>query len=63
MSETPQTSEWETGHSPEEEYDPTKEFGYKRGIIAVYIEILIAVGVTLFSLYVALTGAGGFPGK
>lgn len=41
------------------EYEP----GYYRAVKFVYLEMLIAVGVTLFSLYMALTGTGGFPGK
>ena len=44
-------------------HDPTKEFGYKRAVTAVYLEMVIAVAVTIFSLYMALTGTGGFPGK
>ena len=52
-------------HGQENEFgnDPTKEFGYKRAVAAVYLEMVIAVGVTIFSLYMALTGTGGFPGK
>lgn len=40
--------------------DPTQEFGYKRALVAVYLEMVTAIAVTIFSLYMALTGTGGF---
>ena len=40
--------------------DPTKEFGYNRALVAVYLEMFTAIAVTVFSLYMALTGTGGF---
>ncbi|MEE8443292.1 MAG: hypothetical protein V3S37_06030 [Dehalococcoidia bacterium] len=60
MSEAPPNSDRNGG---EAEYDLEKQFGYKRAVAAVYLLMMIAVAVTLFSLYVALTGTGGFPGK
>lgn len=36
---------------------------YKWGVLFLYIEMLIAVGVSVYSLYMALSGKGGFPGK
>jgi hypothetical protein len=39
------------------------EAWYKWGVITLYGEMLIAVLVTLYSLYMAFTGTGGFPGK
>ena len=36
---------------------------YKYGITFLYFEMLIALGVSIFSLYMAFTGKGGFPGK
>ncbi|MBF8267267.1 MAG: hypothetical protein HW388_775 [Dehalococcoidia bacterium] len=62
---TPGSKDRAEEHALENEFgsDPTKEFGYKRAVAAVYLEIVIAVAVTIFSLYMALTGTGGFPGK
>lgn len=37
------------------EYEPW----YKWGVRVLYLEMLIAIAVTLFSLYMALTGSGG----
>lgn len=42
-----------------EEHDPW----YKWGVGFQYLELIIAIAVTLFSLYMALSGTGGFPGK
>ncbi len=36
---------------------------YKWGVLFLYIEMLIAIGVSIYSLYMAFTGRGGFPGK
>ncbi|MFQ5442725.1 MAG: hypothetical protein ACE5EB_08395 [Thermodesulfobacteriota bacterium] len=46
-------------HGEEAEYEPW----YKWGVIFLYIEMIIAVGVSIYSLYMAFTGTGGFPGK
>lgn len=43
--------------------EPEHEPWYRFGVAFQYMELLIAVGVTLFSLYMALSGTGGFPGK
>ena len=51
------------GTGGETEYDPEKQAGHRRAVWAVYLEMGTAIAVTLFSLYVALTGTGGFPGK
>lgn len=40
------------------EYEPW----YKWGVRVLYLEMLIAIGVTLFSLYTALSGSGGLGG-
>jgi len=36
---------------------------YKWGVAFLYLEMFIAIGVSIFSLYMAFTGKGGFPGK
>ncbi|MCK4739839.1 MAG: hypothetical protein KAT46_07810 [Deltaproteobacteria bacterium] len=36
---------------------------YKYGLAFLYFEMLIAVGVTIFSLYMAFTGKGGVLGS
>lgn len=36
---------------------------YKWGVLFLYLEMAIAVGVSIYSLYMAFTGMGGFPGK
>lgn len=43
------------------EVDDDYEFEpwYKWGVRVLYLEMLIAIAVTLFSLYMALTGSGG----
>ena len=33
---------------------------YKWGVLVLYIEMFIAIGVSVFSLYFALTGHAGF---
>ena len=48
-----------TEDTPKIKYEPW----YKWGVLFLYIEMLAAVGVTVFSLYMAFTGTGGFPGK
>lgn len=50
----------ELGQEHEFGGDPTREFGYTRALVAVYLEMFVAVAVTIFSLYMALTGTGGF---
>lgn len=43
--------------------DPTKEPGYKRALVAVFLEVATAIAVTIFSLYMALTGNGGITAR
>ncbi len=40
------------------EYEPW----YKWGVVVLYLEMILAAGVTLFAMYMAFTGAGGFGG-
>ena len=47
----------------EEKEEHPREPWYKWGVIILYAEMTIAVLVTLYSLYMAFTGTGGFPGK
>ena len=44
---------------PDYEYEPW----YKYGVAFLYFEMLLAVGVCIYSLYMAFSGKGGFPGK
>lgn len=39
------------------------ETWYKWGVLVLYLEMGLAIAVTLYSLYMAFTGSGGFPGK
>ncbi len=41
----------------------TYEPWYKWGVLVLYLEMLAAVGVSIYSLYMAFSGTGGFPGK
>jgi len=41
------------------EYEPW----YKWGVMFLYLEMLIAIAVSIYSLYMAFSGKGGFPGK
>ncbi|MEE9583849.1 MAG: hypothetical protein V3W51_00055 [Candidatus Brocadiales bacterium] len=41
------------------EYEPW----YKYGVMFLYLEMFIAIVVSIYSLYMAFTGTGGFPGK
>jgi hypothetical protein len=36
---------------------------YKYGLACLVLEIVIAVAVSAYSLYMTLNGLGGFPGK
>ncbi len=36
---------------------------YKWGVFFLYVEMFIAIAVSIYSLYMAFTGTGGFPGK
>ena len=36
---------------------------YKYGVAILYLEMAIALAVSAYSLYMAFTGKGGFPGK
>ncbi len=47
----------------EEKKEFTPEPWYKWGVVILYIEMIIAILVTLYSLYMSFTGSGGFPGK
>ena len=47
------------GGSDNVEFEPW----YKWGVAFLYLEMAIAVGVSIYSLYMAFTGSGGFPGK
>ncbi len=40
----------------EEEFDAW----YKYGVFILYLEMFIAIAVTIFSLYMAFTGTAGF---
>ncbi len=46
-------------HDGDKEYEPW----YKYGVMFIYLEMFIAVAVSIYSLYMAFTGTGGFPGK
>ncbi len=35
---------------------------YKYGVAILYLEMAIAVGVSLYAMYMAFTGQGGIPG-
>jgi hypothetical protein len=39
------------------------ETWYKWGVLFLYLEMGIAIAVTIYSLIMAFTGSGGFPGK
>lgn len=44
--------------------DAEKSAGwYRYGVIFLYLEMFIAIAVSVYSLYMAFTGKGGFPGK
>lgn len=36
---------------------------YKYGVVILYLEMALALAVSAYSLYMAFTGKGGFPGK
>lgn len=36
---------------------------YRYGVMFLYLEMFIAIAVSAYSLYMAFTGKGGFPGK
>ena len=36
---------------------------YRYGVLFLYLEMVIAIAVSVYSLYMAFTGKGGFPGK
>jgi hypothetical protein len=36
---------------------------YKYGVAALFLEMLIAIAVSAYSLYITFHGTGGFPGK
>lgn len=36
---------------------------YRYGVLFLYLEMFIAIAVSAYSLYMAFTGKGGFPGK
>ncbi len=46
-------------HGEPVEYEPW----YKYGVFFLYVEMAIAILVCVYSLYMAFTGTGGFPGK
>ncbi|GMR04352.1 MAG: hypothetical protein BMS9Abin23_0248 [Thermodesulfobacteriota bacterium] len=46
-------------HGKEVTFEPW----YKWGVIFLYLEMLTAIGVSAYSLYMAFSGKGGFPGK
>lgn len=46
------------GHKHDVEFEPW----YKWGVLVLYLEMSIAIGVSIYSIYMAFTGAGGFPG-
>lgn len=48
-----------TQSSPDTPYEPW----YKYGIAVLSIEMLIAVAVSAYSLFMTFQGLGGFPGK
>jgi len=41
----------------------TYEPWYKYGVFVLYLQMAIAIAVCAYSLYMAFTGTGGFPGK
>ncbi len=41
----------------------THEPWYKYGVAVLFLEMLIAITVCGYSLYMAFNGLGGFPGK
>ena len=36
---------------------------FKYGVAFLYLEMAIAIAVSAYSLFMAFSGAGGFPGK
>lgn len=40
-----------------------REPWYKYGVTIIFCEMLIAISVSGYSLYMAFNGLGGFPGK
>jgi hypothetical protein len=36
---------------------------YKYGVAVLFLEMAIAIGVSVYSLYMTFHGLGGFPGK
>ena len=49
-------------------HDTTREVArpggwYRYGVLFLYGEMFIAIAVSAYSLYMAFTGKGGFPGK
>jgi hypothetical protein len=52
------------GHGSRKSSDPIEyEPWYKWGVLFLYVEMFIAIAVSVYSLYMAFTGTGGFPGK
>lgn len=49
----------ETSTSLSDGEEAEYESWYKWGVRVLYVEMLIAIGVTAFALYMAFTGAGG----
>lgn len=50
------------------EYESTNDVGtyngwYRYGVVVLYLEMFISIAVSAYSLYMAFTGKGGFPGK
>ena len=40
-----------------------QESWFKYGVATLVLEMLIAIGVSAYSLYMTFNGLGGFPGK
>lgn len=41
---------------------PRREPWYRCGVVILFIEMLIAIAVSAYSLYMTFHGLGGFPG-
>lgn len=47
-----------SGEADDVEFDPW----YRWGVRVLYLEMLIAIGITVFALYMAFSGSGGLGG-
>lgn len=46
------------------EHDSTRDDAWFRyGVALLYLEMIIAIAVSAYSLFMAFSGSGGFPGK